>query len=152
MGSIQAKIERTLFSWLVYGSMTLGHSNWTICSLLNWFRSKKNPPFYPASHNKPVLITPRKRKERAESEKKEPPKVNETQGFLTPGHSNPTIYSLLNWFCSKKCPPFYPASHNKPVLITPRKRREGRSRGWKLEKGIFHSMIVTSPVLKRILL
>ena len=35
------------------------------------------------------------------------PKVNETQGFLTLGHSNCTICRLLSWFCSKKCPPFY---------------------------------------------
>ena len=40
------------------------------------------------------------------------PKMNETKGFLTLGYSNWTICSLLTGVCSKKNPPFYPASHN----------------------------------------
>ena len=51
-------------------------------------------------------------------------KVNETQGFLTLGHSNWTICSLLNCFCTNQIPPF----HNKPFLITP---EEGRMEHWR---------------------
>ena len=45
--------------------------------------------------------------------------MDETEGFQCLGHSNWTICSPLSPFCPKKFPPFYPASHNKPFLITP---------------------------------
>ena len=41
------------------GFQYLGHSNWTLCSLLTDFVSNF-PFFYPASHNKPFPITQRK--------------------------------------------------------------------------------------------
>ena len=76
--------------------------------------------FLPFILGYPISYYPRERKEGRsrgwEWGKGNHPKVNETQGFLTLGHSNWIICSLLNWFCPKKCPPFYPASHNKPFL------------------------------------
>ena len=75
--------------------LTLGHSNWTICSLLSWFCCN----FFP--------------------------KVNETQGFLTMGHSNRTISSPLNWFCHEVFRSFCPLSHNNPILYTAEGRKEG---------------------------
>ena len=52
----------------------LGHSNWTICSVFNWFSSKIFPPFYPASHNKKFLYygeTGRKETTETENGKRE---------------------------------------------------------------------------------
>ena len=63
------------------------------------------------------------------------PKMNETKGFLTLGYSNWTICSLLTGVCSKKIPPFYPASHNKPFLYygeVGRKEAAG-AENWKRE-------------------
>ena len=169
------------------GFLTLGQSNWTICSLFNSFCSKKFPPFFPAPHNEPIFITPergrskgwnwekwtlqkwtrhvsdpwaiqpdhlqpfklilfqniytspimnqfllhqeRGREEGAGAEigKRELSTIEWDTGFLTLGQSNWTICSLLNSFCSKIFPPFYPAPHNEPILINPER---GRSRGW----------------------
>ena len=51
-------------------TLTLVHSNWTICSLFNLFCHIKYPPFYPASHNKPFLYNAeRGRKEAVGAEK-----------------------------------------------------------------------------------
>ena len=96
------------------GFLTLGNSNWTICSLLNWFCHIKFPLFYPAPMINHFLLP-----WRPVAEKGNHPKVNETQGFLILGHSNWTICSLVIWFCHITFPPFYPAPHNKPFLITP---------------------------------
>ena len=119
------------------GSLTFGHSNWTISSLLSWFCSKNFKPFFPAPHNKPFHITPQrggKEGSGAENgEKGNHPKVNETHGFLTQRHSNWTIYSLLSWFHCKQFPPFYPAPHNKPFLLFLREEG-GKGRGLKIGK------------------
>ena len=60
-------------------------------------------------------------------------KVNETQGFLTLRGSNWTICSLLNRFCPKIFPPFYPA----PISLYPapnvRTSRVGRSENIMME-------------------
>ena len=112
-------------SWKVNetkGFQYLGHSNWTVCHLISWFCPKTFPPFYPASHNKPLLITPKRG--RRENGKVNSWKVNETLGFQYLGHSNWTIFSLLSWFCPKNVPLFYPASHNEPFLITPERGRK----------------------------
>ena len=134
------------------GFLNLVYSNWNICGLLNWFYFKTFPPFYPASHNKPFLITPKRGREEGPGAKngkrgnlqkwmrhrgfwpwgiqigpfetwkwgkRNHPKVNETQGFLTLGHSNWTICSLLSWFCPKFCPPFYSSYWEVQFLITP---------------------------------
>ena len=63
------------------------------------------------------------------------PKVDGTQGFLTLGHSNWIIGSLLNWFCQEIILPFCPASHNNPILYSAeRGRKEGAGDGnWKRE-------------------
>ena len=92
------------------GFLTLEHSNWTICSLLIWFCSKEFPPFYQASHNNPFLIIPERGSKEAagaENGKVNSPKVNDTKGCVTSGHSNWTICSLWNqfYFVPKKCPP-----------------------------------------------
>ena len=111
------------------GFLTTGHSNWTICSLLNRLCSENFPPFFPATHNKPFLITPERGRKDQEQKmgKGNYPMVNETQGFVTLGYSNWTICSLLSWFCAKSFPPFYPAPHNKPFLITPERARNEQS-------------------------
>ena len=51
-------------------------------------------------------------------------KVNETQGFLTLGHSNWTICSLLSWFCSIKFPTFSLSFWGVQFLITPGRGRK----------------------------
>ena len=122
------------------GFLTLGHSNWNICGLLTWFRSANFSPFYPASHNKPFPAIQDFPTERRKLDgvscvrspfvllwyggKGNSLKVNETKVFPTLGHSNWTIFSLFTGFCSKKFPPFYPASHNKHFLITQEMRRK----------------------------
>ena len=69
------------------GYETLRHSNGAICSRLSQ-QSKKSPPFSPASHNKPILITPERGQEegaRLKVGKGNSPKVNQTQEFLNLG-------------------------------------------------------------------
>ena len=63
-------------------------------------------------------------------------KVNETQGFLTLGHSNWIICSLLSWFCSKNFQPSWLSYWEVQFLITPeRGRKEGRKeQGQKMGK------------------
>ena len=113
--------------------LTLGHSNWTICSLLNWFCPKNFPHFYPASHNKPFLYTAEGRKEGAgaENRKSELFKSEWDTGVPDPrafklDHLQPVKQILL-----QKISPFYPASHNKPFLITPERGRKAEN--WKRE-------------------
>ena len=103
---------------------------------------KKNVTFssiLASSHNKPILITAERGREEgegAENWKRETSKsVWDTHGFLTLGHSNWSICSQLNWFCPKKIPPFYPASHNKPFLITAERERGGRKEHWGIQIG-----------------
>ena len=84
------------------GFLYLGHSNWTICSLLSWFCSKNCPTIWLSYWEFQLSVTP----ERGKWEKGIHPKVDETQGFLYLGHSNWTICSLLSWFCSLNFPPF----------------------------------------------
>ena len=123
------------------GFLTLGHSNWTIFSLLNQFCFKKIPTSYPASNNKPFLYTVQRRRKEgagAENGKGNFPKVNDTKRCMTLGHLNWTIYSLLSRFCHKKLPPFCPASHNNPILYTAEKGREegagAEDRNWEFIK------------------
>ena len=80
--------------------LTLGHSNWTICSLLNCFCSKIFSRFYPAS---PIMnhffILQREEGRKQQGQKMgngNSSKVDETKGFLTLGHSNWNICSLFN--------------------------------------------------------
>ena len=86
--------------------------------------------FLPFILGSPIPYYPRERKEGRGSgwiwEKGIPPKVNETQGFLTLGRSNWTICSLFSWFCSMKFSTFYPSYWGVQFLITP---EEGRGRG-----------------------
>ena len=59
-------------------------------------------------------------------------KVNETQEFLTLGHSNWTNCFLLDCFVPQISPPFYPDPHNKPFLYTAeagKKEGEGPENG-----------------------
>ena len=58
------------------------------------------------------------------------PKVNEIQGFLSLGHSNWTICSLLSRFCSKIFPLFRSLYWGSLFLLPQREEN------WKLEKGI----------------
>ena len=66
----------------------LGHSNWTICSPLSPFCSKRFSTFY-LHTGRPILITP----ESQLSEKgiHPTPKLNGTEGFRCLGHTNWTI-------------------------------------------------------------
>ena len=60
---------------------------------------------------------------------------NDTKRLLTLGHSNWTICSLLNWFCSNNFSIFSPASHNKLILYPAEREKEGSNRGRKWGKG-----------------
>ena len=53
------------------GFLHLGHSNWTICSLLSWVSSKKFPFVYLSYWGLPFLITPERRKEGTGAENEE---------------------------------------------------------------------------------
>ena len=75
----------------------LGHSNWTICSLISWFCSKYFPPSWYLYWGVQFLITP----ERGwKWEKIINSKVNEAQGYLYLAHSNWSLCSLISWFFS----------------------------------------------------
>ena len=50
--------------------------------------------------------------------------LNETQGFLTLGHSNWAICSLLSWFCSKNFQYSWPLYGVLPLLVTPERGSE----------------------------
>ena len=63
--------------------MTLWHSFCTICSLINWFVSKKFQSFYPAFHNKQFLYTAEEGGG-TENEKLNSLKVSETLGIFLP--------------------------------------------------------------------
>ena len=124
------------------GFMTLWHSNWTICSLLNWFRSKKFPPFNRAFHNNPIIYTAERGIKEGTGQKMgkgTSSKVNETRGSLILGHSNWTICSLLSWFGSKTFHPFSLASHNNPILYTAERGRKGQGR--QLGEGTLHKWV-----------
>ena len=71
----------------------------------------------------PISYYPRERKEGKWGKGKHP-KVNETLGFQTLGHSNWTTCSLLSWFCSKMFPLFYLSYWEVQFLITPERGRK----------------------------
>ena len=91
--------------------------------------------FYPASHNKPFLITRRERKERKEGWKWE--KGNSWD----PGFSDPWAFKV-DHLRSVKLTVFQNIYHlfiqppiiNHFLLVITPERKEGRSRGWKWEK------------------
>ena len=112
------------------GFLTLGHLNWTNCSLLGSLCHKNVPSLYLSWWELPFLITAeRGRKEGAGAEnggKGNPPNVNETQGFLTLGHLNWTNCSLLSALHHKNVPPLYLSCWELPFLITAeRGKKEG---------------------------
>ena len=101
---------------------------------------QKISTFWPFILGGPIPYYPRERRKGSSRgrkwEKGNHPKVDETQGFQYLGHSNWTIWSLLNWLCSKKFPTFCPSYWEVQLLITPetgRKEAAGTENG---EKGI----------------
>ena len=187
-----------------HGFLTLGHSNWTICSLWSWFCSKifhlfsfhtgrtnfllpqreegrkeqglkmekRESPrsewdagisdlvaikfdhlikfdlhslklilfqnvstFSPFILGGPIFYYPRERNWREQGMKmgkRESPKGNNTQGFLTLENSNWNLCSLWSWFCSKIIPPFYLTYWEDQFLITPERGR--KEQGLKMGK------------------
>ena len=97
------------------GFQCLGHSNWTICSLLSWFCSTNFPTFsllyweansyYPRRHYWEKGILPTRN-------------MDETEEFQCLGHSNWTICSLLGQFCFEIFP-IISLLYWRPILITP---------------------------------
>ena len=91
---IHSKMDET--QWFMY----LGHSNWTIHSLLSRFCSKKVSPFYLSYWERSNFLLPQKKEEMKQQGQKMGKgihsKIDETQGFMHLGHSNWTIYSLLS--------------------------------------------------------
>ena len=108
------------------GFQYLGHSNWTICSLLNWFCSKILPPFWSLFWGGQFLITPERG---AGNEKRNSPKnwwlteVTVLMAFKL-DHLQPVElimfqnFTILLIFILGRPIPYYP-----------------RERGWKFEKG-----------------
>ena len=88
------KVNKTM------GSMTLGLSNWTICSLQNPFCVSKFPLFQKSDAAFPFSCI------QGKGHSKMDPNVSETMGSMTMGHSNWTICSLQNLFCVGKFPLF----------------------------------------------
>ena len=78
--------------------MCLGHSNWTICSLLSQFCSP-NFQTFSLLYWGPILITPERG--RLKMGKWNSPNQREAKGFQCLGHSNWTICTLLSQFCRK---------------------------------------------------
>ena len=86
----QSKSETQGFKWL-------GHSNWTICSVLSQFCSL-NFATSTSLLGSPILIT--QERGRLKMGKLNSPNLSETQGLEWLGQSNWTICSLLSQFCS----------------------------------------------------
>ena len=107
------------------GFLYLRHSNWTICSLLSFFCSKKFPSSWSLYWELPFLITP----EKGKWEKGNLPKLDYTQGFLYLRHLNWTICSKLSLFCSKIFPSSWYLYWELPFLITPEPDR-GKWEKW----------------------
>ena len=80
------------------GFQCLGHSNWTICSLLSQFYFL-NFPIFVLSYWRPILITPES--ERLKTGKWNSPNLSVRVGFHCLWHPNWTICSLLSHFCSE---------------------------------------------------
>ena len=117
------------------GFLYLGHSNWTICSLLSRICSINFPPSWPLYWGAQFLITPERKG--LEMRKRIHSKLNVTQGFLYLGHSNWTICSLLSRFCSINFPPSCPLYWGAQFLITPERKR------LEMRKGIHSKLKVT---------
>ena len=79
--------------------LTLVHSNWTICSLLNWFGGKENPPF---TKPPPIINHFFSILGREEGGGSENGKSGWDTRAPTLGHSNWTYCILSDWFCCKK--------------------------------------------------
>ena len=125
--------------------LDLGHTNWTICSLLSRFCPKKIPTFCLSYWEVQYLITPRERKEGRSRggkwEKGNPPKVNETQGFLDLGHTNWTIYSLLSQFGQKHLHLFAFYTGRSNFLLPQRERMKEGAGAENEKKGILQKWI-----------
>ena len=67
--------------------------------------------------------------------------MNDTKWFLTSGHSNWTICSQLNWFCSEIFPHFYPSYWEVQFLITPERGRKEAAGAENGEKGFLQKWI-----------
>ena len=81
------------------GFLTLGNSNWTICSLLRWFCSKKFPPFCFSYWEVQFLITPeRGRKEGASTEYGEKGITQKYLGVFELDHLQPVELILFEIF------------------------------------------------------
>ena len=123
------------------GFLTLGHSNWTICSLLSWFCSKNVQPFWLSYWEVQFLINPeRGRKEEAGAENEEKgitQKWMRHKGFwpwgIQIGPFAACICSLILFQNFSTCLTFILGG---PISYYHREREKGRSRGWKWRKGI----------------
>ena len=97
----------------------LGHSNWTICSLLSHICSPNFPTFSLSYWRRPILITPeRGRLKMGKGGKGNSPKMDET-GVLVPrafklDHLQPVKPILFPKFSN-----FYIIILGSPILITP---------------------------------
>ena len=78
--------------------LCLGHSNWTICSPLSPFCSRRFSTFFTFILGGQFLLPQRTNK--WEREINPTSKLNETRVFQCLGHSNWTICNSLNPFCS----------------------------------------------------
>ena len=128
------------------GFLYLGHSNWTIWSLLSWFRLQIIPSSWSSywGVGSPISYYPREWK----WEKGIHPKLDETQGFLYLGHSNWTICSLLSWFCHTHFPSSWSLYWGVQFLITPESGngKKGFTQKWMRHRGFCTWGIQTGPV------
>ena len=101
------------------GFLYLGHSNWTICSLLRIFGSKMFPPSNSLRGGVEILLP-----QSWKWEKWVHRIMDESQWFLSSGHSNWTFCSLWSGFCSKMFPPSRSVYWRVQFLLPQRRKRE----------------------------
>ena len=122
------------------GFQFLGHSNWTICSLLGWFFSPKCYNFPDLHTGGSHFLLPQREEESKqqglEMGKKDSPKSEWDTGVSVLGgskldHLQPTKQILFQYFHT-----ILTFLLGAPISYYPRGRRRGSSRGLKWGKGI----------------
>ena len=107
------------------GSQCLGHSNWTICSPLSSFCSRRFSTFSPFILGGQFLLP-----QRANNGKEgfiQLQKMNEIRGFQCLGHSNWIICIPLSSFCSRRFSTFSPSYLGGQFLLPKRANNGSRA-------------------------
>ena len=113
------------------GFLYLGHSNWTICSLLSWFCLQIFPSSWSLYWGVQFLITPE-----SEVKKKDSPKTGRDTGVSVFGAFKLDHLKPVKLLMCQNISRFLTFILGAPISYYPRERKRGSSMGWKWEKGI----------------